>query len=148
MVFGLNVMSTVLPEADMITPFDPVVFNAKAIALSDTTLPFGVAIVVIVFDNADEFTLNVIVFPLTLVVRAVPPANVISVLVLDATMFPLSPMSVLIIGVATLTAVAKVATFTLFETAVPLVFVVTTSKSLLASVLADVNSVSFGIINS
>ena len=147
-MFGLNVMSTILPEADTITPFDPVVFTAKAVALSDTTLPLGVAIVVIVFDNADEFTLNVMVFPLTLVVRAVPPANVTDAPEFDDATEPSSPTSVFMIGVATLTAVAKVATLTLFETAVPLVFVVTTSKSLLASVLADVNSVSFGIIYS
>jgi hypothetical protein len=148
MVFGLNENVIVFPLADIITPLAPVVDTANASPLSEATVPLSVTIDVIVFESAAELTLNVIVLPLTLVVTPVPPANVTSVAVFDATTFPSSPIKVLIIGVAALRAADNVATLTLLETAVPVVFVVTTSKSLLASELAAVSSVSFGIMYS
>jgi hypothetical protein len=120
----------------------------NAALLSETTFPLGVLICDTVnpVEKELESTVIVKVFPLVAVVTPDPPAIFTDAEELEEIMVPLSPSIVFINGFATCTACARVATLTLLDTADPDVFVVTTSKSVLARLLAAVSSVNFGIV--
>ena len=120
----------------------------KAALLSETTFPLGVLIADIVLPVETVVSIvNVKVFPLDDVLIPVPPAIFTDEEELEEMIGdPSSPSIVLISGNATCTAALNVATLTLLDTADPDVFVVTTSKSALAKLLAAVSSVSFGIV--
>lgn len=119
----------------------------NAALLSETTFPLGVLICDTVnpVDTVESIA-SVNVLPLAVVLIPVPPAIFTDDEELEEIMVPLSPSIVFTKGNDTCTAEANVATFTLLETAVPDVLVVTTSKSVLARLLAAVSSVNFGIV--
>ena len=122
-VLGSNENVIVLPLDEIITPFDCANVATNADMLSDTTLPDGVLICVIVFECPIAFVLtaNVIVFPLALIgAIPAPAANVIFVSVFEDVT---TPESVLICFIA-LVAPAADATLTLNVIVLPLTLVV------------------------
>ena len=146
-VLGSKVNVIVLPDDVISTPLDWAKVVTNAALLSETTFPLGVLICDTVnpVDTVESIVI-VKVFPLVLVLTPVPPAIFTDADELEEAMVPLSPSIVFINGFETCTASANVATLTLLDTADPDVFVVTTSKSAFAKLLAAVSSVNFGIV--